>query len=74
MSKSPAFSDLESLVCDAAGLSTALAMAIEGIDMLAMEDDDQKRGLQALATEAMYAAQKARKLWYELQEQPAAER
>lgn len=70
MSKSqleqPKFSQLEPMVCDAAGLSTALAMAIAGMDKLAMEDEDQIHGLQALACEAMYAAQKARKLWYEI--------
>jgi hypothetical protein len=59
MSK-PCFSDLEPLVCTAADLSTALAMAIEGMGKLAMEDEDEIRGLQALASEAMYAAQEAR--------------
>jgi hypothetical protein len=64
--RKPSFSDLEPLECDAANFATALAMALEGIDKLAIEDEDQIRGLQGLASEAMYTAQKARKLWYEV--------
>lgn len=62
----PNFSDLEPFICTASGLSAALAMAIEGFDKLAMEDEHQIRALQHLASEAMYAAEKARELWYEI--------
>lgn len=58
--------DLEPLVCDTAGLAAALAMAVEGIDRLGIEDEHQQRALQCLANEAMHAAEKVRELWYEI--------
>jgi hypothetical protein len=60
----PSYSDLEPLLCDAAGLATSLAMAVEGIGRLALEDEDQLAALQSLSAEAMYAAIAAKKLWY----------
>ncbi|WP_426442408.1 hypothetical protein [Bradyrhizobium genosp. P] len=62
----PDLFDLGPLVCDAAGLSAALAMAIQGVDTLAMDDEHQRRALEYLASEAMYAAEKARELWCEI--------
>lgn len=64
----PNLLELEPLVCDAAGLSAALAMAIEGIDKLGIEDEHQRRALQCLANEVMLTTEKTRELWYEIYE------
>lgn len=68
-----ALSEMEPAVCDAAHFSTALAMALQGMNKLAVEPGHETMALERLADEARFAAHKARELWYEHQKELAGE-
>jgi hypothetical protein len=53
---------------DAANFATALAMAIQGMDRLAVEEGQEKLALERLADEVRFEAHKARELWYQAHE------
>jgi hypothetical protein len=67
-------SDLDAAINDLAGLATALAMAIDSNDRLAMEEEDRIHALNSIAAEVMYKAQEARKLWCQRYEKGTPER
>ena len=60
--------DLECSINDAMWASTALALALQGLDKIAINDDDQKLAIEWLAAEARFAAEKARTTFYALTE------
>jgi hypothetical protein len=70
----PDFLDMEGLVNKLEYFATALALAIEGMGRLALNPEEEHRGIEGIASEAMYTAIKVRQLWYELHEQIVSER
>jgi hypothetical protein len=60
------FFSMESDICDAANAANALCMAIGGMGRMALDTHEEEAALSWLSHEASFAANKVRKLWYEI--------
>jgi hypothetical protein len=65
--------DMEEDLNNAAHASTALELAIQGIDRLSITPEQEKMALEWLAFEARFAAHKARAAWYRAHEDDGQE-